>query len=913
MSRWAKHVGRTSSGAPLRRAKRRSTAALTTAAAGLSLGLAHPASAGTDTWVGNTSVNWADGTNWNPATPPASGDALLFGVAGSAGTTLTDNLMTQSTYNVAGITFNSSAAAYTINPSNAAAGGSGFTLQGAIVNSGNNLETINDRIGLTATQTITTNTGGGNITLGGVVNGTGGLTLSGSGTVTMSAANAYSGNTTVNGGTLNVTGQLYSAGGNSATITVAGGALLDVLTTGSATNNAIGDGAGATWSIAGTLKVDGSAEILTLPGNVILNNGGTIGGTSVGAGSYGTLYGGSLNGATTITANGAGNAIVTPSIGLAGTLGFSTPLAGDALSASSKLIDGNGAAGILNKTGQGTLTLSGASTYSGNTIVTAGTLNVSGTLYGAGIPAAGTPSIIIASGAKLGVETTTNNAIGYGSASTWNVSGSLSVDGAGVVLTLPGNVILNNGSIVSTQTTGNAGFGTLYGGLANGNGYNTPVTANGTTNTISVPTFGMAGVQTFNTPSGTDVLTVSSKLMDGNGITGVLNKAGQGTVKVTAAESYTGNTNVSAGTLVVASTLYGAAATTATITVASGATLNSSSGTNNAIGMGSGATWNVSGTLTVTGAGEVLSMPGNLVLANGGTITGTTSNAAYGTLYGGSGSNYVTRLIATGAGNTISVPSFRIDGSQSFNTPSASDALLVSAPLSDRNSTANITKLGLGVLTLSGSNAYSGGTAVTAGTLLVTNTTGSATGTAGVTVAANAALGGTGTISAAVTVPANGTLFTGLTANTAGATAGTLTVGPGTSLAGSTLIDLTAPNTSDKLVISGTSGVTLGGSLTVSDPNRIPFAAGQTYAILSYGSNSTGGTTFASLTLPTLSSDLTWDTTHLYASSSSDTLSGDIIVDATTAAPEPTSLGLLACSTAGLLGRRVRRQRRRVG
>jgi len=79
-----------------------------------------------------------------------------------------------------------------------------------------------------------------------------------------------------------------------------------------------------------------------------------------------------------------------------------------------------------------------------------------------------------------------------------------------------------------------------------------------------------------------------------------------------------------------------------------------------------------------------------------------------------------------------------------------------------------VIKDGNGTLTLSVANTYTGATTVSAGTLLVNNTTGSGTGTGNVSVAAGATLGGTGTISGAVTVsgsiaPGNsiGTLNTG--------------------------------------------------------------------------------------------------------------------------------------------------------
>ena len=63
----------------------------------------------------------------------------------------------------------------------------------------------------------------------------------------------------------------------------------------------------------------------------------------------------------------------------------------------------------------------------------------------------------------------------------------------------------------------------------------------------------------------------------------------------------------------------------------------------------------------------------------------------------------------------------------------------------------SLTKIGKGKLTLSKASTYTGGTTVSKGTLLVTNRTGSATGTGAVQVKAGT-LGGTGIITGAVTV-----------------------------------------------------------------------------------------------------------------------------------------------------------------
>ncbi|MGH8094212.1 MAG: autotransporter-associated beta strand repeat-containing protein, partial [Chthoniobacterales bacterium] len=69
----------------------------------------------------------------------------------------------------------------------------------------------------------------------------------------------------------------------------------------------------------------------------------------------------------------------------------------------------------------------------------------------------------------------------------------------------------------------------------------------------------------------------------------------------------------------------------------------------------------------------------------------------------------------------------------------------------------SLTKIGSGTLTLSGTNLYTGGTTISAGALVVSNKSGSGTGTGAISVNAGT-LGGSGIISGAVTVSANGVL-----------------------------------------------------------------------------------------------------------------------------------------------------------
>lgn len=73
-----------------------------------------------------------------------------------------------------------------------------------------------------------------------------------------------------------------------------------------------------------------------------------------------------------------------------------------------------------------------------------------------------------------------------------------------------------------------------------------------------------------------------------------------------------------------------------------------------------------------------------------------------------------------------------------------------------------LTKTGTGVVTLKGANTFHGGVNIKEGTLLVQNTTGSATGSGNVTVNAGTVLGGTGKISGNVVLAGTGTGEAGL-------------------------------------------------------------------------------------------------------------------------------------------------------
>jgi autotransporter-associated beta strand protein len=116
------------------------------------------------------------------------------------------------------------------------------------------------------------------------------------------------------------------------------------------------------------------------------------------------------------------------------------------------------------------------------------------------------------------------------------------------------------------------------------------------------------------------------------------------------------------------------------------------------------------------------------------------------------------------AGYTLTGGAIALTGSGQVtaNQDAAVNSTVVSAT--------GLTKRGAATLTLSGNNTYSGPTTVYEGTLLVSNTAGSGTGTGSVTVKTGGTLGGGGTVAGAVALNAGGTIAPG-------GSVGTLNVG----------------------------------------------------------------------------------------------------------------------------------------
>ncbi len=142
----------------------------------------------------------------------------------------------------------------------------------------------------------------------------------------------------------------------------------------------------------------------------------------------------------------------------------------------------------------------------------------------------------------------------------------------------------------------------------------------------------------------------------------------------------------------------------------------------------------------------------------------------------------------------------------------------------------SLIKSGNGVLTLTGSNTFSGGVSINNGTLRANNSGGSATGTGIVAINNGGTLGGTGSSNGAITVASGGKIAPG-------ASAGTLSVNSVTFDAGSTLRieigGLTAGSQHDVLAV--TNAASLGGTLDMTYISAFTAAPGESFVILTAG------------------------------------------------------------------------------
>jgi len=493
--------------------------------------------------------------------------------------------------------------------------------------------------------------------------------------------------------------------------------------------------------------------------------------------------------------------------------------------------------GSLTKDGAGTLTLPSINTYSGGTTVNAGTL----VLAVGGGSSAIRGTVTVNSGATL--KTTVTDAVGYNvgsQVSQLNLTGGTFDNGGSGNEGFRTNVSLTGGAMTST---GGGSF------LFTTGGYGITSLASSTTSTISS---GLLLQNSVDLPINVADGTASQDLLISgviNGSGSAITKTGAGTLALSGANLLTGNLTINGGTLETG------------LAIGNPATNASQSGGLGDIGTAVSRTFTVNngGTLSLTG-GNVLGTGGStntlttmtLVVNQGGVFqTGLNSSGAGwwnkigpvnlngGTIHVGSGANTgsfqglaLLDTVTVGGSTASVIDTFAASNNASngihlgqnntaaqsivFNvanvTSDGASDLTISARLLNTSSTqtaSGLTKNGVGTLTLTATNTFSGATTINGGILNITGALNSNSGT--VAINNGGTLAGTGTVARATTVTSGGAISPG---NGGSGSAGTLTLSGGLTLnTGASLnIELGGTTTSDKIAVSGTfsaSGTTL--------------------------------------------------------------------------------------------------------
>ncbi|ASG11249.1 autotransporter outer membrane beta-barrel domain-containing protein [Salmonella enterica] len=475
--------------------------------------------------------------------------------------------------------------------------GSNIYTGGTLISGGTLIATNVDALGtgdVTDNATLEMNTGGD---FANAIGGTGSVVKSGDETLTLSGSNIYTGGTTISGGTLVATNVEALGSGD-----VTDNATLELNTGGTFDNVISGSGQ----------VVKSGDDALTLSGNNSYTGGTLI--------SDGTLV------ASNVEALGSGD--VTDNATLA-------------LNTGGDFTNNIGGTGRVEKSGDDALTLSGANSYTGGTLISGGTL------VATNVDALGTGNVTDNATLELNTGGDFDNAI----------SGSGQVVKSGdKTLTLSGANSYTGGTTISS--------GTLI-----------------ATNVEALGTGDVTDNATLELNTGGD--------FDNNiGGTGSVVKSGDETLTLSGANSYTGGTTISGGTLVATSV----------------DALGSGDVTDNAtLEMNTGGDFanNIGGTGSVVKSGDkTLTLSGSNTYAGGTTIN--------------DGTLVANNVEALGTGDVIDNATLELNTGGDFDNAISGSGQVV--------------KSGDKTLTLSGANSYSGATTISGGTLIAANVNALGTG-----------------------------------------------------------------------------------------------------------------------------------------------------------------------------------------
>ncbi len=485
----------------------------------------------------------------------------------------------------------------------------------------NNTGTITSAFSLTGAGNIQVDPGYTLTNSTGIISGVGSLNKTQTGTLILTAPNTYTGGTTISAGTLQV-----SAG------TITG----DIVDSAALIFNQTVD-----QTFAGVISGTGTFQKVGA-GTLILTGANTFtGGTTISAGrlqvSAGTITGdivdfaaltfnqtvdqtfpGVISGTGTFQKVGAGTLILTGANTFsggttisAGTLQVSAGnITGDIVDSaaltfnqtSDQTFAGNiTGVGTFQKTGAGTLILTGANTFTGGTTISAGTLQVSANTISGNIV---DNAVLIFNQSSPG--TFTGIISGSGSVTVIGTSElTLSTDN-----TFSGGLTISAGQVTIANNNNALGTGTLS---MQPNAVLEILSEITASNAISL----LSGVSSMSVPSG--IGTLSGNIAGSGGI----DKTGSGTLVLSGDNTYTGDTTVAGGTLIVPGSL------TSNVIVGSGAILKGcGSGLGSVSSAGTISPGCSIGTLTINGDFELTCGSDLLIQVSNGSNSDVTVNGS---------------------------------------------------------------------------------------------------------------------------------------------------------------------------------------------------------------------------------------------------------------------------------------------
>ncbi len=330
---------------------------------------------------------------------------------------------------------------------------------------------------------------GGIVTFAEPVVGIGALAKAGSGTLILSAANTYSGSTTIAAGSLQITHPLALQNSN---VNLAGGTL------------DLGGLAASVGGLEGSGTIDLQGQLLTLGGS---NQDSTFAGNLISSAGVASVekVGSGVNNLTGTNTYTGGTVLRSGALGIttSANIGGST----SAITFSGGLLRING----TSMTTMGGHVVNWSSFDGGFDIDASGnTFTVSQAISGGSVIKQGAGRLVLSSASNSYTGGTRLEA------GSLQISSLASIGGATAALTFDGGILRTSGTTITSLATNNVNWATFDGGF--------DISTSGATLTLTNP---IAGA-------------------------GSLTKLGAGALRINVANTYTGDTNLTAGTLLVA-------------------------------------------------------------------------------------------------------------------------------------------------------------------------------------------------------------------------------------------------------------------------------------------------------------------------------------------------------------------------